>query len=362
VLEPAREVGGDLYGVCAAAPQRLVLFLGDVSGKGLAASMFMVRAISLARLLAREIPTPEQILARLQEGATRPFPASTDPTIPICRVPTSSSDIQATECVCTTQTCGAGMANALGSIRAALRPVAAIAVPATVSPGQNVVLRGNGSGASCNSNVVRYSWTIANGGATPPGIVGADTDTATVVAPATGSFTVRLVVTDDAGREDAADVVVSPSTAITAAPAVAGGPACPTPITIPQPIVVSVSPATVTLVAGTGSQTFSATVTNASDQRVDWFVNDVAGGNPTFGTITSAGLYTAPALRPSPSTVTIRAVSVADPASSATATATISPPPPVISGGGGGGGGGGRTDVLLILLGVGALARSRRRV
>jgi sigma-B regulation protein RsbU (phosphoserine phosphatase) len=67
VLEPAREVGGDLYGVCAAAPQRLVVFLGDVSGKGIPASMFMVRAISLARLLAREIAAPERILARLND-------------------------------------------------------------------------------------------------------------------------------------------------------------------------------------------------------------------------------------------------------------------------------------------------------
>jgi phosphoserine phosphatase RsbU/P len=67
LLEPAREVGGDLYGVCAAAPERLVVFLGDVSGKGLPASMFMVRAVSLARLLAREIAAPEQILARLND-------------------------------------------------------------------------------------------------------------------------------------------------------------------------------------------------------------------------------------------------------------------------------------------------------
>jgi hypothetical protein len=177
------------------------------------------------------------------------------------------------------------------------------------------------------------------------------------VAPATGSFTVRLAVADDAGSEDTADVVVSPAAATTAALPAAGGPACPTPISIPQPIVVSVSPTAVTLVAGTGSQTFSAEVTNTSDPRVDWYVNDVAGGNSTFGTITSAGLYNAPALRPSPSTVTIRAVSVADPASSATATATIAPPCPVI--GGGGGGGGGRTDLLLIALAVGALARRR---
>jgi phosphoserine phosphatase RsbU/P len=65
VLEPAREVGGDLYGLCAAGPDRLVVFLGDVSGKGIPASMFMVRTISLAQLLAREIAEPERILARL---------------------------------------------------------------------------------------------------------------------------------------------------------------------------------------------------------------------------------------------------------------------------------------------------------
>lgn len=67
VLEPAREVGGDLYGICAASPERLVLFLGDVSGKGIPASLFMVRAISLARLLGREIAEPERILARLND-------------------------------------------------------------------------------------------------------------------------------------------------------------------------------------------------------------------------------------------------------------------------------------------------------
>jgi sigma-B regulation protein RsbU (phosphoserine phosphatase) len=67
VLEPAREVGGDLYGVCAAAKDRMVVFLGDVSGKGIPASMFMVRAISLARLLSREIAEPERILARLND-------------------------------------------------------------------------------------------------------------------------------------------------------------------------------------------------------------------------------------------------------------------------------------------------------
>ncbi len=75
ILEPAREVGGDLYGVCASGPDRLVIFLGDVSGKGIPASMFMVRAISLARLLAREIVEPERILARLNDELSSDNPS-----------------------------------------------------------------------------------------------------------------------------------------------------------------------------------------------------------------------------------------------------------------------------------------------
>jgi sigma-B regulation protein RsbU (phosphoserine phosphatase) len=67
ILEPAREIGGDLYGVCAAGPERLMIFLGDVSGKGIPASMFMVRTVSLARLLAREIAEPKRILERLND-------------------------------------------------------------------------------------------------------------------------------------------------------------------------------------------------------------------------------------------------------------------------------------------------------
>jgi serine protease len=284
--------------------------------------------------------TASQIFTRLQEGAARPFPSSPDPTVPICRVPVSSNDIQASECVCTLQTCGAGMANAAASVRAALRPVVAIAVPSNVSPGQNVQLSGAGSGAACNRSITRYEWTLVGSDGAPPGIVGAGTDTATVVAPASGSFTLRLTVTDDAGRTDDADVVVGPNSATTGAPSAAGGPACPTPITIAVPVAVSVSPASVTLVAGVGTQAFSASVANASDTRVTWYVNDVAGGNATVGTITSAGLYTAPAQRPDPATVTVKAVAVADPGKAGTASVTIAPPAPINSGGGGGGGGG----------------------
>jgi sigma-B regulation protein RsbU (phosphoserine phosphatase) len=85
VLEPAREVGGDLYGVCAAGPERLVIFLGDVSGKGIPASMFMVRAISAARLLSRDGPEPERILARLNDELAADNPSGMFVTF-ICAV------------------------------------------------------------------------------------------------------------------------------------------------------------------------------------------------------------------------------------------------------------------------------------
>jgi sigma-B regulation protein RsbU (phosphoserine phosphatase) len=75
LLEPALEVGGDLYGVCSGGPDRLVIFLGDVSGKGIPASMFMVRAVSLARLLAREIQQPQTILARLNDELSSDNPS-----------------------------------------------------------------------------------------------------------------------------------------------------------------------------------------------------------------------------------------------------------------------------------------------
>lgn len=55
-------------------------------------------------------------------------------------------------------------------------------------------------------------------------------------------------------------------------------------------------------------------VSQAQNPAVVWSVNGVTGGNSTVGTLTATGLYTAPAVLPSPgSTVTIRCVSVTNP-------------------------------------------------
>ena len=67
VIEPAREVGGDLYEVLRASDRRVVVALGDVSGKGIPAALFMAVAMTVLRTLARQIEEPDEILRRLND-------------------------------------------------------------------------------------------------------------------------------------------------------------------------------------------------------------------------------------------------------------------------------------------------------
>jgi uncharacterized protein (DUF1800 family) len=93
----------------------------------------------------------------------------------------------------------------------------------------------------------------------------------------------------------------------------------------PTGITVALSPTSVTLAPG-AAQNFGATVTGSTNTAVAWSVNGIAGGNATVGTITAAGLYTAPAAVPSPATVTVRATSAASTSASAQASVTITAP------------------------------------
>jgi hypothetical protein len=88
------------------------------------------------------------------------------------------------------------------------------------------------------------------------------------------------------------------------------------------PVTVTVSP-TSAAVKVRQSRQFTATVQNSANQAVTWKVNGIAGGNSTVGTITAAGLYTAPSSVPSPSTVQVSAQSQADPSASGNASVTI---------------------------------------
>ena len=57
ILEPAQQVGGDLYEVLQLAEDRVFVALGDVSGKGIPASLFMAVTMTLMRTMARPTTT-----------------------------------------------------------------------------------------------------------------------------------------------------------------------------------------------------------------------------------------------------------------------------------------------------------------
>ncbi len=63
-LEPAREVGGDLYDFFMVAPGRFCFVIGDVSDKGVPAALFMARSKAILRIAAsRPGAMPDAILA-----------------------------------------------------------------------------------------------------------------------------------------------------------------------------------------------------------------------------------------------------------------------------------------------------------
>ncbi len=293
-----------------------------------------------------------QLISRLKESAL-PFPQSSPTTTAIC----PSLDPTSDECICTNdgQTCGAGMANASGAVAAALRPIAAVAVPGTVTAGQMVQLKGSGSAAAANHMLTAFGWSNAGGQTVT--IQNGNTATATVSLPACGFATVALTVTDDAGRTDTAQVVLTPSSASTSAPAAAGQTSCP--LTTPA-IEIAVCPASASVRASGGMQAFTASLANTADSSVTWEVNGIEGGNAMLGTISTTGVYTAPTSVPSGGSVIVTAVAAADAGATASAALNVTAPP-----GSGGGGGGGSLDLrtlaaLLALWVWRAAARSLR--
>ena len=66
-MTPAKEVGGDLYGYLL-SDDKLYFCLGDVSGKGVPASLFMAQATRLFRTLAAQQLMPDQIATQINEA------------------------------------------------------------------------------------------------------------------------------------------------------------------------------------------------------------------------------------------------------------------------------------------------------
>ncbi len=89
-------------------------------------------------------------------------------------------------------------------------------------------------------------------------------------------------------------------------------------------VAISISPTTAQIGVSRQKQ-FSATVTGSSNTAVTWTITGIGCAGNTCGTVSSSGLFTAPAVPPNPPFLSVTATSVADPTKSAIATVTIVP-------------------------------------
>jgi sigma-B regulation protein RsbU (phosphoserine phosphatase) len=68
---PAKQVGGDLYDFVALGEGQAGVFIGDISGKGISAALYMAKIISDFRYLAHREDSPEAVLNHLNALMTK---------------------------------------------------------------------------------------------------------------------------------------------------------------------------------------------------------------------------------------------------------------------------------------------------
>jgi serine protease len=312
------------------------------SNVGTSFSAPLVAGVASLMLGVDQNLTPGLIRARLQEGASTPFPINpaidqtTGQPVPMCVNPATQTVPQNFECNCTTDTCGAGMLHANGALTAASRPIASIVLPASVSPGASVSLDGSRSVAACGRTIASYRWDPIPG--PTPVITNANTAHASVLAPTTGSIVVRLTVTDDAGKTDTADLTITTSSATSTAPVISPGAAsCPTDLTI-APVAIptttlSAAPLTIA-VDGAATLTWSSTDADSCTAGGMWAGAKSTAGSQSTGALTATSTFTLFCSGAGGDSTT----------RSVTVTVNTAPPPPPPSGGGGG-----ALDILSIL-------------
>jgi hypothetical protein len=146
-----------------------------------------------------------------------------------------------------------------------------------------------------NSPPQSVTWSATGGTITSGGVF-----TAPAATGSTQTITVTATSTFDTSKSGTATVTIAAAVPIVSS--------------------VTVSPST-----ATGSTTFTATVngTNSPSQSVTW--------STTAGSVTSGGVFTAPAATTSAQTITVTATSVADSTKSGTATVTIAALVPTVT-------------------------------
>ncbi|HEY9066459.1 MAG TPA: S8 family peptidase [Burkholderiaceae bacterium] len=149
--------------------------------------------------------TPAQVRTMLAQGA-RAFPASGGGAgVNACAAPSSTAQ---DECYCTTSTCGAGLLDAAGALKAVLLRPSISASSTSVTTGTPVTLDGSGSHAIDGASIATYSWAITSG-SNIAGLSSTNAATTTLSTTAAGTVTVALTVTDSSGRQNATSASVT---------------------------------------------------------------------------------------------------------------------------------------------------------
>jgi serine protease len=153
-------------------------------------------------LSANSSLTPGEVTSLLKNTA-RAFPASgAGSGVAACLAPSGTA--QTSECYCTTSTCGAGLLDAGAAVAAAVAadvptPVLT-ASAAMVLAGETISLSAAGSSAPAGRSIAAYRWEISSGADLASFSGGTTSASASLLAGAEGTVTVRLTVTDSAGQ------------------------------------------------------------------------------------------------------------------------------------------------------------------
>lgn len=185
------------------------------------------------------------------------------------------------------------MGNAIAQVKNAGPTLTSLA-PAIVPAGTiNITINGSGflNGAASWLNGIQMTTTFVSGTQLK----------ASATVSTTGSMLLRVI--------NPASVFSAPITLNITTPGTA----------------LSISPASTAIPQGL-TQSFVATL-NGSPATVTWSVNGAVGGNANVGTITSTGLFTAPALIPNPPLLTVSAAGANSTPANASVTVVSNQPP-----------------------------------
>lgn len=227
--------------------------------------------------------------------ATYVAPGSIPPTNPVTVVATSVAD--ASQSASATVTLVSGVSVALNTVAAEVAAGLRFSLSASVQGTANQAVSWAVDGlANGDTALGRICEAGSNPCAPPAGAMAGAVD---YLAPATVPNPPGVYVTATA----AADISRSATAEMTVLPH----------------LVLSLAPAD-SVVAPSGTVEFAATVTGTSNDGVTWQAS-CAGSD--CGTISSNGVYTAPATAPNPNAIVVTATSTADPTQSATATVAL---------------------------------------